>query len=125
MSEQTKTGRLPQPLPPGRSTALTSRRRAPQCGLKISGSISPPASLHRGEDERYYRKWLGGSGIITEVLLRELPAGVDALGPENKLVFALSPITGTSVYATGRNGVGAKSPPAEASPPSGEYWAPS
>jgi aldehyde:ferredoxin oxidoreductase len=61
-------------------------------------------------DERYYRKWLGGSGLITDILLKEVPAGVDPLGPENKLVFALSPITGTSVYATGRNGVGGKSP---------------
>jgi aldehyde:ferredoxin oxidoreductase len=61
-------------------------------------------------DERYYRKWIGGSGLITQILLNEVPAGADALGPENKLVFALSPVTGTPVYATGRNGVGAKSP---------------
>ncbi len=61
-------------------------------------------------DERYYRKWLGGSGLIAQILLTELPEDVDALGPENKLVFALSPITGTPVYATGRNGVGGKSP---------------
>ncbi len=61
-------------------------------------------------DERYYRKWLGGSGLITQILLTEVPAGADALGPENKLVFALSPVTGTAVYATGRHGVGAKSP---------------
>ena len=45
-----------------------------------------------------------------QILLTEVPAGADALGPENKLVFALSPVTGTPVYATGRNGVGAKSP---------------
>ena len=61
-------------------------------------------------DERYYRKWLGGSGLIAQILLTEVPAGVDALGPENKLVFALSPVAGTPVYATGRNGVGGKSP---------------
>ena len=61
-------------------------------------------------DERYYRKWIGGSGLIAQILLTEVPAHADALGPENKLVFALSPITGTPVYATGRNGVGAKSP---------------
>jgi aldehyde:ferredoxin oxidoreductase len=76
------------------------------------------------QDERYYRKWLGGSGLIAETLLRELPAGVDPLGPENKLVFALSPITGTPVYATGRNGVGAKSPLSGgiALCQVGEYW---
>jgi aldehyde:ferredoxin oxidoreductase len=75
-------------------------------------------------DEHYYRKWLGGSGLITQILLTEVPAGADALGPENKLVFALSPITGTPVYATGRNGVGAKSPLSGgiALCQSGEHW---
>ena len=75
-------------------------------------------------DEHYYRKWLGGSGLITEILLREVPAGADPLGPENKLVFALSPITGTAVYAAGRNGVGGKSPLSGgiALCQVGEYW---
>jgi aldehyde:ferredoxin oxidoreductase len=76
------------------------------------------------KDERYYRKWLGGSGIISQILLTEVPAGADALGPENKLVFALSPVTGTPVYATGRNGAGAKSPLSGgiALCQSGEHW---
>ncbi len=75
-------------------------------------------------DERYYRKWLGGSGLITQILLTEVPPGADALGPENKLVFALSPVTGTPVYATGRNGVGGKSPLSGgiALCQVGEYW---
>lgn len=77
-------------------------------------------------DERYYRKWIGGSGLITDILLKEVPAGADALGPENKLVFALSPVTGTPIYATGRNGVGAKSPLSGgiALCQSGEAWGP-
>ncbi len=75
-------------------------------------------------DERYYRKWIGGSGLISHILLTEVPAGADALGPDNKLVFALSPVTGTPVYASGRNGVGAKSPlsGAIALCQSGEHW---
>ncbi|NLE10024.1 MAG: hypothetical protein GX630_00835, partial [Actinobacteria bacterium] len=32
-------------------------------------------------DERYYRKWVGGSGLISQILLTEIPAGADALGP--------------------------------------------
>jgi len=84
-----------------------------------SGTIS-----REERDERYYRKWLGGSGLIAQILLTEVPAGADALGPENKLVFALSPVTGTPVYAAGRNGVGAKSPLSGgiALCQSGEYW---
>ena len=76
-------------------------------------------------DERYYRKWLGGSGLIAQILLTEVPENVDALGPENKLVFALSPVVGTGVYATSRNGAGAKSPLSGgiALCQSGEHWA--
>ena len=75
-------------------------------------------------DERYYRKWIGGSGLIAQILLTEVPAGVDPLGPGNKLVFALSPVTGTAIYAAGRNGVGAKSPLSGgiALCQSGEHW---
>jgi aldehyde:ferredoxin oxidoreductase len=61
-------------------------------------------------DEHYYRRWPGGSGLIAQMLRTEVPAGIDALGAKNKLLFALSPVTGTPIYATGRNGVGAKSP---------------
>jgi aldehyde:ferredoxin oxidoreductase len=76
-------------------------------------------------DERYYRKWLGGSGLITQILLTEVPENADALGPENKLVFALSPVVGAGVYATGRNGAGAKSPLSGgiALCQAGEHWA--
>jgi hypothetical protein len=130
MSEQTKTGR-PAPTASHRNASAGPDQPAPAAPQRVpvtckilrvdltTGKVSTEE-----RDERYYRKWLGGSGIITEVLLRELPAGVDALGPENKLVFALSPITGTSVYATGRNGVGAKSPLSGgiALCQVGEYW---
>jgi len=39
-----------------------------------------------------------------------VPRGADPLGPENKLVFALGPITGHPFPGSGRNSVGAKSP---------------
>jgi len=61
-------------------------------------------------DEKLYRRYLGGNGFIAHFLLKEVKAGIDPLGPENKLVYALGPLTGTSVIASGRNAVGAKSP---------------
>ncbi len=61
-------------------------------------------------EDAFYRKYLGGSGFIGYYLLKELKAGVDPLGPENKLIFANGPVTGTAMIASGRNGVGAKSP---------------
>ena len=58
----------------------------------------------------YYRLYLGGRGFIIEKLLTELPAGIDPLGPENKLIFALGPMTGHPIPGSGRNSIGAKSP---------------
>ena len=58
----------------------------------------------------FYRQYLGGRGFIIHTLLREVPAGADPRGPENKLVFALGTITGVPLAGSGRNSVGAKSP---------------
>jgi aldehyde:ferredoxin oxidoreductase len=61
-------------------------------------------------DDVFCRKYLGGSGFITYFLLKELKKGVDPLGPDNKLIFALGPVTGTAMIGGGRNAVGTKSP---------------
>ena len=61
-------------------------------------------------DESYYQRYLGGRGIIIHTLLTEVPAKADPLGAENKLIFALGPLTGHRVVGSGRCSVGAKSP---------------
>ncbi|MDD4875553.1 MAG: aldehyde ferredoxin oxidoreductase family protein [Dehalococcoidales bacterium] len=58
----------------------------------------------------FYRKYLGGAGFISYFLLKELKPGIDPLGPENKLIFALGPVTGVPLSGSGRNCIGAKSP---------------
>jgi aldehyde:ferredoxin oxidoreductase len=50
-------------------------------------------------DEELRRRYLGGSGFIAYYLWKELEAGIDPLGPENKLVIG-----------SGRHSLGAKSP---------------
>jgi len=60
--------------------------------------------------EDYYKRYVGGRGFIIEKLLTEVPAGVDPLGPENKLIFSLGPMTGQAIHGSGRNSIGAKSP---------------
>ena len=60
--------------------------------------------------EDYYKHYLGGRGFIIHTLLREVPGGIDPLGLENKLIFALGPITGHPLVGSGRNSIGAKSP---------------
>ncbi len=58
--------------------------------------------------EKYVR--CGGRGLIGQVLLEEVPATCDALGPHNKLIFAPGLLAGGSVSTAGRLSVGAKSP---------------
>ena len=58
----------------------------------------------------YYKKYLGGRGIIMHTLLKEIPANTDPLGPGNKLVFALGLLTGHKIIGSGSCSVGAKSP---------------
>ena len=60
--------------------------------------------------EKFFRKYLGGRGIISYYLLNEVPAGADPLSPENKLVFSTSIATGVPVPGFGRQSIGAKSP---------------
>ena len=53
---------------------------------------------------------LGGRALIAKLLLEEVPAACDALGPHNKLIFAPGILGGAIVSTAGRLSVGAKSP---------------
>ena len=61
-------------------------------------------------DEAFYRRYLGGAGVVAWYLLHEMPPGTPALAPENILVFATGPLTGTALPGGSRLCVGAKSP---------------
>jgi len=75
-------------------------------------------------DELFCRKYLGGAGFVTYFMLQELRQGIDPLGPENKLIFALGPVTGVPLPGSGRHCVGAKSPltGGYAKSESGGFW---
>ena len=49
-------------------------------------------------------------GIGAKILFQELKPGIDPLGPENKLIFATGPITGTLIPGNTRFIVMGKSP---------------
>jgi aldehyde:ferredoxin oxidoreductase len=72
------------------------------------------------------RRYIGGAGFAAYYLWKELKPGIDALGPDNKLIFALGPISGLALAGSARHNVGAKSPltggiiKSEA----GGFWAP-
>lgn len=60
--------------------------------------------------EEWMRKYLGGNGFAARILYDELPLGIDALSPENKLIFMTGPLTGTFFPNSGRWAAFAKSP---------------
>jgi aldehyde:ferredoxin oxidoreductase len=61
-------------------------------------------------DDSFYRHYIGGRNIGAYYLLKELSAGIDPLGPENKLVFAVSMLTGTTISGQSRSSLMGKSP---------------
>jgi aldehyde:ferredoxin oxidoreductase len=60
--------------------------------------------------EDFAHTWIGGRGFAVKILYDELAPGIDPLGPENKLVVAVGPISGISAPNTGKTVVAAKSP---------------
>lgn len=56
------------------------------------------------------RKYIGGRGLNSERVYREIPSGIDPLGPENKLMIATGPLVGTMFPTASRFNVSAKSP---------------
>ena len=54
--------------------------------------------------------FIGGAGFTVKYLYDEVPAGCDPLGPENKLIYAPGPFTGTTIPCNSRLAINAKSP---------------
>jgi aldehyde:ferredoxin oxidoreductase len=64
-------------------------------------------------DERFYRKYMGGSAMGMYYLLKHTPAGADPLGPDNTLCVMDSVLTGVPVSGQSRCAATAKSPETE------------
>ena len=60
--------------------------------------------------EKTYREFIGGNGLGIRILYEKIKAGIDALGSENILGFAVGGLTGTSAPGSGRHIVITKSP---------------
>ncbi len=56
------------------------------------------------------QEYLGQRGLATRYLVEEVDPTCDALGPENKLIMATGPLTGTTASTGGRYSVITKSP---------------
>ena len=60
--------------------------------------------------ESFCRTYIGGNGFSVKLLHEHSPPGVDPLSPENPLIFATGPLTGTIAPSSGKHIVQAKSP---------------
>jgi aldehyde:ferredoxin oxidoreductase len=60
--------------------------------------------------EAMARALLGGNGFAARLLLDHVPAGVDAYDPANAVIFAVGPVTATTVPGNSRACVAGKSP---------------
>jgi len=56
------------------------------------------------------KQYLGGRGLASKILFDEIDPTIDALSPENKLIMATGPLTGTSAPTGGRYMVVTKGP---------------
>ncbi len=72
--------------------------------------------LTRGEftveepPEAFYRKYMGGSAMALDYLLRNIPAGADALSEDNVLTLMTGVTTGAPISGQSRINANAKSP---------------
>ncbi|MGI6066470.1 MAG: aldehyde ferredoxin oxidoreductase family protein [Bacillota bacterium] len=60
--------------------------------------------------EKVFRKYLGGKGLGSYLLLENVAPGIEPLGPENKLIFTTGLASGTSMVGSSRYGIYTKSP---------------
>jgi aldehyde:ferredoxin oxidoreductase len=58
----------------------------------------------------FAEKYIGSKGLAIRYLYEELKPGIDALGPDNKLLLTTGPMTGTNVPCSGKLSIAAKSP---------------
>ena len=56
------------------------------------------------------QRFLGGKGLATAYLMKEIPQGIDPLGSQNKFIITAGPLTGTIAPASARFEVATKSP---------------
>ncbi|WP_313341180.1 aldehyde ferredoxin oxidoreductase family protein [Sedimentibacter sp.] len=74
----------------------------------------------------YAKEYIGGRGLGSKYLYEEIDPEIDALSPENKLIFMTGPMTGTYATCAGRFNVVAKAPLTGTigAANSGGYWGP-
>lgn len=89
---------------------MANQTRGGYTGKILRVNLSDRSTSIDEPDDKFYRRYFGGTALIGYYLLTELGQGIDPLGLENKLIFSAGVISGIPCAGSGRSGVGAKSP---------------
>jgi aldehyde:ferredoxin oxidoreductase len=89
---------------------MTSKVGKGYIGKILRVNLSTGKISEEDLDEKLTSEFIGGRGIASKILWDEVSPEVDPFSPENKLIFATGPLTGTSAPSSGRYTVAAKSP---------------
>lgn len=80
------------------------------CGKILRVNLTEQSVKVEPLDLQKAQKLIGGRGLGTKILMEEIDPGIDALSPDNKLIFVTGPLTGTNTPTGGRYMVVTKSP---------------
>ncbi|HVO38501.1 MAG TPA: aldehyde ferredoxin oxidoreductase family protein [Spirochaetia bacterium] len=80
------------------------------CGKILRVDLGKRTSRVEPLPEELIRLLLGGRGIAAKYYWDEIPAGIDELGPKNKIFFFTGPLTGTPLVSTTKFQLATKSP---------------
>jgi len=84
--------------------------RGGYAGKVLKVDLSKEKVLVEDLDKELVSKYLGGAGFCARVLYDLIEPGLDAFSPDNPLMFATGPLTGTMFPQASRYVVAAKSP---------------
>jgi aldehyde:ferredoxin oxidoreductase len=95
-------------------------------GKILHVDLSSGSTFVEQPEEKFYRKYLGGSCMGVYYVMHGMPAGVDPLSPGNVMVFSIGPLAGSPISGISRHSVTCKSPLTGtiAASEAGGYWAP-
>ena len=79
-------------------------------GKILEVDLSKGDIASRDIDPQFARKYIGGMGFSLRILYDEVGPSADPLSPENIIIFANGPLTGTRVACSGRTEITTKSP---------------
>lgn len=79
-------------------------------GKTLRVNLSNGSIKEEALSAKYLLEYIGGDGLGAKILYDEVPPGVGAFDPENRLIFAAGPLTGTKAQAACMHSVITKSP---------------